>query len=291
MNATQNRILAVLGPTASGKTGFAIRLAQDVGGEIVNCDSRQIYRELVIGTASPSDAERASAPHHLFNFLSPDKPFSAADYQKLACACIKEIWQRGKIPVLTGGTGFYYSAVADGLGEAGQSLALTEKLRALYAEKGLSYMVEMLAKLDKECVETIDTNNSRRVLRAIEVVTLTNKPFLQNKPVSPLEGAHFEPKVVIADREVLHHRIERRVEEMFKDGLEKEVRDLLKKYDRNAPGLSSIGYKEWFDYFDGKQSCEKVKELIIIHTRQYAKRQCTWFSKQPPKRQEISLNA
>lgn len=292
MTNEKNTILAVLGATATGKTDFAIDLALKNNGEIVNCDSRQIYMEMLIGTASPSEEERKIVPHHLFNFLSPDEPFSASDYQIVAVNCIKRIWKKGKIPILVGGTGFYYSAVSDGLGEAGHSPKIAVKLHELLKEKGLDFMVQKLAELDPTCIETIDTNNSRRVLRAIEVVMLTQKPFGENKPVPPFPSAEFKPTILtIEDRSELHARIEKRIGAMFEAGLEKEVRILHENYGRNAPGLASIGYREWFDYFDGKINLKEVKEFIINHTRQYAKRQCTWFSKQPAQREEIKQEA
>ena len=273
----QNTIYAVLGATASGKTDKAIELALEVDGEIVNCDSRQIYSEMIIGTASPSEEEKAQVKHHLFNFLSPTKKFSAADYQNVAVPCIKEILNRNKTPILTGGTGFYYSAIADGLGVAGHDAQKATELIEQLEKNGLDFMVEKLRKIDPIAAKNIDIKNSRRVLRAIEIIEATGKPFAANQPVKPFPNEIFKPVIVERERSVLHERIAKRIDLMIKSGLLDEVEYLIKKYGKEAPGLNAIGYSEWFDYFEGKISFEQAKEFVLIHTRQYAKRQCTWF--------------
>lgn len=273
----KNIIYAVLGATASGKTDKAIELALQFGGEIVNCDSRQIYDEMYIGTASPTNEEKAKVKHHLFNFLSPEKKFSASDYQEIAVPCIKEILSRGKIPILTGGTGFYYSAIAEGLGEAGSDPQKAKDLSEELQKNGLDFMVERLKKIDPVAAQTIDIKNSRRVLRAIEIIETTGKPFAANQPIKPFPNAEFKPIVIEKERNILHERIAKRIDLMLEMGLLNEVRHLINKYGKNAPGLNAIGYSEWFDYFDGKITLEQAKELVLIHTRQYAKRQCTWF--------------
>lgn len=274
-------VLAVLGPTASGKTSLALALAQHFNCEIVNCDSRQIYREMSIGTARPTNDEMKLVAHHLFDLIPPDKSFSAADYAEAATRTIKEIWQNGRVPLLTGGTGFYYSVVAQGLGEAGHDAAAAEELQQQLQQYGLPHMIKMLAELDSEAPGSIDTNNPRRVLRAIEIIRSSNRPLAANKPVSPLPEAEFLPLVVTRPREELHKNIEKRVDNMLSAGLETEVRQLVKKYGREADGLRSIGYQEWFAFFDQILDARQVRDLIIIHTRQYAKRQETWFRKRP----------
>jgi tRNA dimethylallyltransferase len=287
--SSNQRVLAVLGPTASGKTSYSLKLAEENNGEIVNCDSRQVYKHLIIGAASPSEADKARLPHHLFNFLEPSSSFSASDYQEAVVPVIKELWSRGKTPVLVGGTGFYYAAVAEGLGEAGHCQKLAKELAQELNEKGLAHMVEQLANLDPAGAASIDTNNPRRVLRALEIVRLTKKSFLDNCTVSPFPNAEFEAHVIQMERGLLHQRIERRVWEMVEAGLEAEVRWVEQRYGRGAAGLNSIGYKEWLPFFDGEVGLEQVVERIVVHTRQYAKRQCTWFGKRPEKRKEIIL--
>lgn len=271
-------VIAVLGPTASGKTSIALKIAQKFNGIIINCDSRQIYEEMLIGTASPTEEEKKQVEHRLFNFVSPKLQFNASDYANLASQAIKEAWQKNKLPILVGGTGFYYSAVSEGLGEAGSDSALSKQLQKELEGNGLPYMVSKLQELDPEAAKTVDLNNSRRVLRAIEVVTSTGRPFSQNKPKQILPEAEFYPIVVTQPREELHRRIELRIEQMFEEGLEKEVRHIIEKYGKDAAALSSIGYREWLDQNFDK---ELIKEQILIHTRQYAKRQETWFRKKP----------
>ena len=279
--ASSYPVLAVLGPTASGKTSAALKIAKEFNGVIINCDSRQIYEGMIIGTASPSDEEKQQVEHKLFNFVSPNIQFNASDYATLSAQAIREVWQKKQLPILVGGTGFYYSAISEGLGEAGSDPALSEKLQKELEENGLSYMVSKLQKIDPEAAETIDINNSRRVLRAIEVVTSTGRPFSQNKPKQLLPEAEFCPIVVTQPRQELHKRIELRINQMFKEGLEREVKHIIDNYGRDAAAVSSIGYREWLDYFDKKISFEELKNLILVHTRQYAKRQETWFRKKP----------
>ena len=274
-------VLAVLGATASGKTALALSLAERFACEIVNCDSRQIYDEMRIGTASPTDEELSRAPHHLFNFLCPSQTFSAADYVARAAASIKKIWAGGRVPLLTGGTGFYYAALAEGLGEAGHNAKRAIELRELAEKNGHASMVALLLKLDPAAGATVDLLNPRRVLRAIEIVETTGQPFAANCPKPPLAEAEFLPVVVTRPRPFLHAAIERRVDQMIVAGLESEVRHLSEKYGRTAGGLNSIGYHEWLAHFAGDCSAAAVRELIIIHTRQYARRQEIWFRRRP----------
>lgn len=274
-------ILAVLGPTASGKTGLALEIAAQHSCEIINCDSRQIYREMRIGTAHPTAKEMAQAPHHLFSIITPEQTFSAAEYAETAVATIKQVWQRGRIPLLVGGTGFYYDALAQGLGQAGNDVELAQKLKLELEKDGLAAMCERLHKLDPAASGLIDINNPRRVLRATEIVISSGRPLAENRRVTPLPEAVFLPVVVTRPREELHRAISRRTDLMLAAGLEKEMRQLVTKYGREAPGLNSIGYSEWFSLFAGNASLQEVREAIIIHTRQYAKRQETWLRRRP----------
>jgi tRNA dimethylallyltransferase len=279
--AQKKPVLAVLGPTASGKTGLALEIADRHGCEIVNCDSRQIYSEMLIGTAHPTQAEMAQSPHHLFSIITPDRSFSAAEYAEAAAAAIRQIWHRSRIPLLVGGTGFYYDALAEGLGTAGNDIELAQRLQQELQTKGLAAMLEQLQKLDPAASSQIDINNPRRVLRAIEIIMNTGRPLAENKRVSTLPEAMFMPVVVTRPREELHKAIEQRVDEMIAAGLENEVRQLVEKYGRQAPGLNSIGYSEWFDLLDGKADLAATCAAIVIHTRQYAKRQETWLRRRP----------
>ncbi len=274
-------VLAVLGPTASGKTALAIEIATRHGCEIVNCDSRQVYLDMQIGTASPTLQEQQLISHHLFNFLSPSLTFSAADYADTAAIAIRKIWKAGKIPLLAGGTGFYYAALSEGLGDAGHDEGRATELCQIAEQSGHAHMVELLLSLDPKAAAVVDTNNLRRVLRAIEIVERTGRPFCENVPVPTLPEAEFFPMVVTRSRPILHASIETRIDRMIADGLEAEVRSLVAKYGRDAGGLNAIGYREWLAYFDGMTTIEAVRNEIIIHTRQYAKRQETWFRRRP----------
>ncbi len=274
-------ILAVLGPTASGKTSLALEIATQHGCEIVNCDSRQIYREMRIGTAHPTTEEMIQAPHHLFSIITPEQTFSAAEYAETAVATIRQIWQRNRVPLLVGGTGFYYDALAQGLGQVGNNDELAKKLKLELEKDGLAAMCKRLHQLDPAASSQIDVNNPRRVLRALEIVVSSGRPLAENRRVTPLPEAVFLPIVVTRPREELHRAIGRRVDQMLADGLEKEMRQLVTKYGRKAPGLNSIGYSEWLPLLDGESDLKEVREAIIIHTRQYAKRQETWLRRRP----------
>lgn len=276
-----SKIIAVLGPTASGKSKLAIDIAKKFTGEIVNCDSRQIYKYMNIGTAKPGFEEQQIVKHHLFNLVEPDVKFSAGDYANVAVDVIKKIWQKGLVPVLVGGTGFYFSALNEGISSVGKNDEIAANIEETYKNYGLERLLEELKNLDENAYEMIDKSNYRRVARAIEVIKITNKPFAEAKSSSPLPEAEFIPIVVTRPRKLLHEAIEKRTNLMIDSGLEDEVRKLVKKYGEKSPGLNSIGYFEWFDFFNEKISLEQVREKIIIHTRQYAKRQETWFKKRP----------
>jgi tRNA dimethylallyltransferase len=279
--ATFKPVVAVLGPTASGKTSLALDLAQRFGGEIVNCDSRQIYRQMQIGTAKPNSDEMKLIPHHLFDLVNPDQSFSAAEYVVAARKAIEEIWQRKRIPILSGGTGFYYAVASEGIGEAGHDEKTATELNQQLEKHGLDFMVKKLLALDPNAAVLIDTRNPRRVLRAIEIVCKSGRPLAENKPAPPIPQACFMPVVVTRPREQLQKNIATRVDQMIAAGLENEVRQLIADYGPGASGLNSIGYHEWLDYLTGQKSLAEVREQIIIHTRQYAKRQETWFRKRP----------
>jgi tRNA dimethylallyltransferase len=274
-------VIAILGPTASGKSSLALNIAKKFGCEIVNCDSRQIYKEMNIGTAKPGLNERQSVKHHLFDLITPDQKFSAGDYVSAAAKTIKEIDNSGNLPLLTGGTGFYYNAIAQGLPKADKDPKIARDLQAQLEAKGLNFLRHKLEKLDPQAYATIDLNNPRRVLRALEIILMTNRPFAENLPVKPLANAVFFPIIVTRPRPVLHHRIEKRVEQMFQAGLENEVANLFAKYGVQAPGLNSIGYAEWSGYFFKEKKLREVFNEIVINSRQYARRQEIWFRKRP----------
>ncbi len=263
------KLIVILGPTGSGKTDLAIFLCRKFNGEIISADSRQIYKEMNIGTAKtiPEDI-----PIYLINLISPDKKFTVAQYKKLANKKIKEIARKGKIPFLVGGTGLYIEAVCEGLEIP--KIPPQEELRKKLEKKDLKELVKELLKLDPEAKNYVDLKNKRRVIRALEVCKISKKPFtfqLRKKKPS-YEILKIGIKI---DRKKLYKKLEKRVDKMIKKGLKKEVEYLVKKYGWEAPGLDSIGYKEFKLFKD----LEKVAREIKKNTKNYAKRQITWFKR------------
>jgi len=271
----KRKLIVILGPTASGKTELAIKLAKEFHGEIISADSRQIYKEMDIGTAKPTEKERKEVPHHLINLISPNKEFNVALYKELTIKKIKEVIKKGKIPFLVGGTGLYISAICDNLDFPG--VPPNKELREELEKKDKEELFKIYKKLDPEGAKYIDKDNKRRLIRAIEVSKITKKPFWkQRKKRKPLFD--ILEIGIKRDKEELEKRIKERVKKMIKIGLEKEAKNLFQKYG-NIPSLETIGYQEWKGFFEGKINREKVIEEIILHTKQYAKRQMTWFKK------------
>ncbi|NLM16668.1 MAG: tRNA (adenosine(37)-N6)-dimethylallyltransferase MiaA [Candidatus Riflebacteria bacterium] len=284
-------IAAVLGPTASGKSKIALQIAKEFNGVIINCDSRQLYQEMFIGTASPTEGDKKIVPHKLFNFVQLDSDFSGADYAANAKIAIEKAQKENKLPVLCGGTGFYYDLLAEGQGVAGKDELLNQKLQEIYAEKGLNHIVEMLGEKDPEALSIVDLQNPRRVLRALEIVITTGKPFshnVQNK-IKFFPDADFCPFVLKMDRQLLRERIKIRIDQMFEMGLKTEAESLFKKYPDSKTFASTIGYQEFIPHFKGDCDLDEVKQRIGFSTGQYAKRQETWFKKRPS--DAITFNA
>lgn len=271
-------LIAVLGPTACGKSALALDLARRFGLEIVNCDSRQIYRGMEIGTAKPGQDERAAVPHHLFDLVGPGERFSAGQYARQATACCESLWAADKVPLLVGGTGFYYDALTEGLPEEPGDLDLQASLQYRLETEGLQTLLDELDRLDPAGAASIDRKNPRRVLRALELVLAGGRPLADLRKRHGAVRATAFPILVTIDRESLHNRIACRVDAMIAAGLAREARSLIATFGSDAPGLKSIGYSEWADSHADEAT---VREAIIAHTRQYAKRQETWFRKRP----------
>ncbi|MFH1545885.1 MAG: tRNA (adenosine(37)-N6)-dimethylallyltransferase MiaA [Patescibacteria group bacterium] len=267
----KNPLLVILGPTASGKTRFAIALARKFGGEIVNADSRQIYRELEIGSAPPTAAEQREIPHHLVAKFSPQKTMSVAEYRRLAERKIREISKRGKLPILSGGHTLLISAIVENFQFPKKSDdARRAELEKIW-KKNPVQLHKLLAKLNPEAAEKIPPANRHHLIRAIErAENLESVKKGRRKFDCLLLGLNFE-------REKLYERIDRRVDKMMAAGLLDEVKILAEKYDRHSPALRGHGYRELLDFLAGEKSFEKAVGEIKRDTRNYAKRQMTWW--------------
>jgi len=273
-------LLVLLGPTAVGKTAVGIALAKHLDAEIVSVDSRQIYREMDIGTAKPTPEERRAVPHHLLDVVFPDEPFAAADFQRLADAAIADIRRRGKVPLLVGGAGLYFRALVDGLFEGPPAdPQIRARLNALADEEGNAALHARLAAVDPEAAARIHPNDRMRLVRALEVYEQTGTPIsrLQTQwtPSSPRHP--FIAFCLRRPRDELNRRANARVKQMLQQGLLDEVRRLRERYPPHLKAFRGFGYRELWDFLDGKHSYEKAIELLKRHTHQYAKRQMTWF--------------
>lgn len=273
-------VVVVAGATASGKTALSVELAKRLSGEIVSCDSMQIYKGMDIGTAKPTKEEMQGVPHHMLDFLEPSENFSVADFCDMARGIISDISIRGKLPILTGGTGLYIDSLIDNIEFAKETAKADEreKLYKLAETSGKEAVYAILSEIDPEYAKIVHPNNLKRVIRAIEFyrttgMTVTEHNALTKTPI--YKSVYF---CIDWDREVLYDRINARVDAMIENGLEKEAKALYDKYGRqNFTAFSGIGYKEFFDYFEGKKSIDEVVDEIKQGTRRYAKRQLSWF--------------
>lgn len=274
-------LVVVAGPTASGKTALAVELALRFGGEVVSADSMQVYRGMDIATAKPDEAEMKGVPHHLIDFIEPDgAAFSVADYARLAHAAIDGIAARGRLPILAGGTGLYIGAVVDNLdyGEIPASPEVREELKTQARERGGEAMLEELRGVDPALAERLHPNNLGRVLRALEVYRVTGIPMSEHQRRSRLTPARYEPcmlGICFRDREKLYERIDRRVDLMMERGLLDEAREVSRRCGGTA--RQAIGYKELQPYLEGRAPLEECVARLKQATRNYAKRQLTWF--------------
>lgn len=276
-------ILVILGPTASGKTALSLRLARELNGEIISADSRQIYKEIDIGSDKIPVEKQEGIPHHLIGVVSPDQVYTMSDFKRDAEALIEDIYARRKLPVLVGGTGLYIRAMVQNfdLPSVPPNAELRQKFESILQEngeeKGKEILYKMLEKRDPDAAKKIHPNNIPYVTRALEIVEKVGKKSEQK----------LEPKyrayVVGIDwpREELSKRIDARVDEQIKRGLIEEARMLLQKYNVKLPSMTSLGAKEFLEYFEGRSPLESVVERLKANTRNYAKRQQTWFRKEP----------
>ncbi len=269
--------ILITGPTATGKSAVALALAERIGGEIVSVDSMQVYRGLDLGTAKPSPEERARVPHHLVDVVGLSEVFDAAKFVELATGSVQDIQARGRVPILCGGTGMYFNAWLNGLGSAPPPDAA---LRAELEAKPLPELLDELARTDPVTFDEIDLENRRRIVRAVEVVRLTGRPFSQQRAAWPdrapaLAGRSFG---LVRDRDALRRRIDARVDAMFSGGLIDETRSLLTQgLGENRTAMQAIGYRQVVDHLRAERSRLETIDLVKTKTRQFAKRQLTWF--------------
>lgn len=273
----------LVGPTAVGKTALSLDLAELLDAEIVSADSRQVYRYMDIGTAKPTPEERRRVPHHFIDVRDPDEYYSAGEYGREARRAIQELLDKGRLPIVVGGSGFYLRALFDGLFEPRISdPEVKERIRQRIREEGLQSVYEYLRRVDPESAERIHPNDEQRIVRALEVYEIAGRPmssFFAEKP----EPAPFASVWIglERDREELYQRINRRVEEMFHAGLVDEVRGLLERgYSPSLNALRTVGYREVIEHLQGHYDLERAVYLVKRNTRRYAKRQLTWFRKE-----------
>jgi tRNA dimethylallyltransferase len=281
----RKNLLIIVGPTAVGKSALAVDLAQKFRGEIISCDSRQIYRGFDIGTDKPTAAVRQAIPHHLIDVAGPEEKFSAADFARLALEEIDRIISRGNLPLIAGGTGLYHRALVEGLFPGpGRDDGLRARLKEEAQNKGLDSLYQQLRQIDPVYAEKISPADGLRIIRALEVFYLTGQPISKHfdQTVSPLENKGFILYQIglKLKKEALYRRIDERVNRMFAEGLVKETRQLLERgiSEKSTP-FKGLGYRQVLRYLKGEISLAEAITLTQIETRHYAKRQLTWFKK------------
>lgn len=277
-------LVVVLGPTASGKTALSLALAERFGGEIVNCDSVAMYRDFDIGTAKPTARERASAPHHLLDCIEPTEHMTAGEYARLARQVLREIKQRAHLPILVGGTGLYLRALLEGLFPGPQrSEDLRERLRERAERRGSGYLQRLLRRLDPVAAEKIHANDIPKLIRAVEVCLASRQKMtdLWQQGREPLRGFRILRLGLDPERQALYERINRRAQLMFEAGLIEETKRLLEKYGDAAGPLASLGYKQARQFLRGELTREQALLAAQQAHRNYAKRQLTWFRREP----------
>lgn len=283
----KNKVLVIAGPTAVGKTKIAIEVAKRLNGEIISADSMQIYKDMNIGTAKPTIDEMQGIPHHLLSIVEMGEKFSVVDFQRAAFACIEDIISRGKVPIVCGGTGLYINGLVEEIdyGEVTSSEELREELEKVANEKGNEYLYEELKSVDSESAQRIKLNDTKRLIRALEVYRTTGITITEFQRRSKEKEKKYDYIVVglSMEREKLYERINLRVDEMMQSGLVEEAKEVLNVIGDNdkLTSFQAIGYKEFLPFFEGNSTLSEVSEMIKQESRRYAKRQITWFKRTP----------
>ena len=278
------KVIVIVGPTASGKTALSIEVAKKINGEIVSCDSMQIYKDMDIGSAKPTKEEMQGIKHYMIDIVTPEERFSVAEYKKQAEAAIKEIIEKGKTPIVIGGTGLYANSLIYGIEY--NEIKLDEQYRKELeeiagAEQGLRDLYEQAKRIDEQAMRIISSNDKKRIIRVLEIYHSTGKTKTELEIESRKKGVKYDYKVYAIDmeREILYERINKRVDIMMENGLIEEVKNILQKYKKFPTAMQGLGYKEVVEYLNGEISKEEMNQKIKQETRRYAKRQLTWFRK------------
>ena len=285
-HGNNKNVIAIAGPTASGKTALAVRVAKYLGTEIISADSRQIFKEFDIATAKPTKEEIQGVVHHLIDVVNPDEEFTVADFADRAAKIMENLFEQGKTPVVAGGTGLYFRILLENydMPRVAPDKELREELKNIEKTQGVEVLYNMLKELDPVLAEKMHPNNTVKIIRAIEVCKTLNIPMSQaQKKKPPLYNikwfglGHLNGE----DRKFLYDRIDRRVDIMLETGLDAEAGQLYEKYGRISSLMNTIGYQEFIEYFDGNISYDEAVSKIKQNTRRYAKRQLTWFRQNP----------
>jgi len=286
------KVIVICGPTASGKTKLSIELAKKINGEIISADSMQIYKDMNIGTAKPTEKEKQGIKHYILDFLSPDKRYSVADFKKDSKESIKKILNQGKVPIIVGGTGLYIDSLIYEIeyNDIKIDEQYRKELEKIVNQEGLEILYKKAIEIDPQAMEIISPNDKKRIMRVLEIFHETGKTKTEQEKLSRQKEVEYDYKIFALnmEREILYDRINKRVDIMIKEGLIEEVSKLIKKYDTFPTAMQGLGYKEVVEYLEQKISKEEMIEKIKQETRRYAKRQLTWFRKN---KQTIWLDA
>lgn len=279
----KHKVIVICGPTASGKTALSIELAKKINGEIVSADSMQIYKDMDIGTAKPTKQEMGEIKHYLLDFVSPEDRYSVAQYKQDAKKAIKEIINKGKTPIIVGGTGLYVDSLIYEIEYNDIKLdeEYRKKLEKIAEEQGLEELYKKAVEIDPEAMKKISQNDKKRIMRVLEIYRSTGKTKTEQEKESRKNPVEYDYRVFAINwnREILYQRINKRVDIMVEQGLIEEVKEILNKYDKFPTAMQGLGYKEVVDYLNGIYTKEEMIEKIKLETRRYAKRQLTWFRK------------